>query len=129
MKRTLVILLSLGVVFAAASLIWQRHSAQAERQVAFEKAKAERAAELERLRQERRALAPIVLPVPEPDTAKTGPKAKPPTAPIEPSSQVNSTNRLSLDAAQPSAVVPPMRTWQDPLARMALSFVGDDDIA
>src|SRR5947207_6574271 len=129
MKRILLIFLCLGLAFAAATLVWQRYSAQSEQQAAFEKAKAERAAELERLRLERRALAPIVFPIPEPDPAKTRPKPKLTTASTDPAAQDNSTDQLSSAASQTSTVLPPAKLWQDPLARMALSLVGDDDVA
>src|SRR5437773_8769325 len=124
MKRILLILLCLGVAFAAATLIWQRYSAQSEQQAAFEKAKAERAAELSRLRQERRALAPIVFPIPEPDPAKKTPKPNPIAAATDPAAQDNSTGQLSSAASQTSTVLPPAKLWQDPLARLALSLVG-----
>ena len=129
MKRSLLILFCLAVVLAGGSLVWQRRAAH-NQQLALEKAKAERAAELDRLRnQERRTLAPIIVSPQEPAARSTGvtSAAKP-----EPTAQATETNvpDPSTTPGEQLLLKPNKgKVWENPLARIALSFVGDDAVA
>src|SRR5437867_1449012 len=129
MKRTLLLFLCAVAIFGATVWVWQRRAEDA-RQAAFEKAKAERAAELARLQnQEGRVLAPIVLPLPEPDSPESRRQSRPNSTNVA-SESTNATGQ-DLPTPDPSAslqagLVPgSKKVWQDPMARMALSLVGD----
>jgi hypothetical protein len=123
MKRALLIVLVAGVAFAGAVLfVSNRQTARrSAEQAALQKATANRAAEPEQARKPGpRAATPVVVPVPPgsaPPEKNTVAAASPPmdgrAAPAAPAAKAKAAPR-----AKPEL--------KDPLARVALSFVGAD---
>jgi hypothetical protein len=134
MKRVLIILLAAGVVFAAVFLsISHRRAARAQATLAFEKAKAERAAELERLKNQPRSTpAPLLLPLAEPSAVtkvirrETANRSNTPSA--SSSETPVDTNLVVQEILTAVSNLPPRKKkeWEDPVAREALSLVGAD---
>ena len=132
MKRATMLLLAAGVIAAGVWVAIAQRQAAARQ--ALEQAKAERAAELEKLRNERRGLAPLVLPTGEavaPGERVVRPGAVEPgvsNAAIasETNTQVDANTAAEISAAANLLAGKGKKVWQDPVAREALSFVGQD---
>src|SRR5436190_15675651 len=122
MKRALITLLVAGVSFAVLTLITSNRKAarQAAQHAAWEQAKAERAAELERVSPEQKNLRATASPAPPLKTALPAPAPEP----IKTSAPPNVLKPAATTPAQPLQPSGKTKTLQDPVARVALSLAG-----
>ena len=123
MKRPIIILLAAGIIFATFTMVVASRRAARQAQIAaWEKAKAERAAELARASNEKNRPAPPTL------TSNTR-KAPSLSLPAPPPATNSKTN---ISTPPLAAATPPLQPGskkaplQDPLARVALSLTGAD---
>ena len=131
MKRTLIVLLVASMLTGSLMIAHRRATARAEMQAKWERLKAERAAELERLRQQSpRTLRPMLIrPVPqEPLALKPKVNAVPNLTDAQ---ATQSSNAANLGPETPSGTGTARSgskkaPLQDPLAREALGLVGLD---
>ena len=138
MKRIFAILLAVGLCITAIALVvsHRRHAEHAAQQAAWQKMKAERAAELEWVPkpappQEITSVAPIAPTAPEqPPLSKVENVSPATSSPPSESARVNppmiAKAPTTANAINPPSQPRPGKNWQDPLAREALSYVGAD---
>ena len=132
MKRTLIVVLVAGLATGCLIVAHRRAAARAEQQAKWERVKAERAAELERIRQQaHRPFRPMLVPAPPESWAskhKVNSASHLTGGGLAPSSNTVSDGTQSISVAVTSLLPPNSRKapLQDPLAREALVLVGVD---
>lgn len=132
MKRTLIVLLVAGLAIGCLIVSHRRAASRAEMQAKWERLKAERAAELERIRQQApRSFRPMLVhPIPKESATKSKANS---ASNLTDAGLAQSTNRVgngtqSISVTAPRVVASGSKkgALQDPLAREALAFVGGD---
>ena len=123
MKRPIIILLAAGIIFATFTMVVANRRAARQAQIAaWEKAKAERAAELARASNEKTRPAPATLA----SNTREAPSLSLPAPPTAKDSQTNISTPPLAAATPPLQPRSKKSLLQDPLARVALSLTGAD---